>query len=696
MKCAVSCEIPSVVRRRLAAVCVVCLISSTFVSSAAAQSVPSPWVGADIGGPAIAGQSSSTDGQTFTVSAAGFDIWNSSDEFHFVYQPIDGDAEVFARVDALSYAHAWSKAGVMIRSSLAANSAHAFALVSAGKGIAFQRRPATGSASVSTAGPWGTAPYWVRLVRAGSTVTASVSANGTSWTTVGSDTISLGQRAYVGIAVTSHNTSAATDARVSQVTIRQAAPAPVGLPSPYQSGDIGSPVVAGSATYNAGTFTVRGAGSDIWGTSDQFQYVYQPITGDVDIRARVASISYQHRWSKGGVMIREALSAGSRHAYALMSAGAGNAFQRRVDTSGSSTNTSGWAVTAPGWVRLVRAGDRFEAFQSSNGTSWTSIGSEVIPMGQTVYAGLAVTSHSSGAATQVAFTDVSVQQSTTPANQAPTVAITAPASGATFTAPASFTVTASGADSDGTIARVEFFRDGSLIATDTASPYAAAVSSLAAGSYSFTARAYDDDGANTTSSAVSVTVGSNTPPTVSITSPANGATFTAPASFTVTATAADSNGTVARVEFYRGTTLIGTDTASPYTAAVSSLAAGSYTFTAIAYDNAGASRQSSGVAVTVATATTTPPTAVAFTASTDHATGVTRYVLEIFAAGANPSTATPIATSDLGKPTPDPNNEITVDRATFFQALAAGDYQATVRAEGAGGTSRSTAVSFTR
>jgi regulation of enolase protein 1 (concanavalin A-like superfamily) len=678
------------------AIVFVCVAFSLMtVPEARAQAVPSPWVGADIGGPSIAGQSASSDGRTFDVSAAGFDIWSSSDEFHFVYQPIDGDVEVFARVDAVSYAHAWSKAGVMIRSSLAANASHAYALVSAGKGIAFQRRPNTGSGSTNTSGPAAKSPYWVRLVRAGTRVTASVSTNGTSWTTLGSDTIALGQRAYVGIAVTSHNTSAATDTRVSQVTIQAQQSATAGLPAPFQNRDIGSPAVAGSTTHSSGTFTVRGAGADIWGTSDQFQYVYQPITGDVDIRARVASISYQNRWSKGGVMIRESLTAGSRHAYALMSAGAGNAFQRRVDPSGPSDNTSGWGVTPAGWVRLVRSGDRFEAFQSSNGTSWTSMGSEIIPMGQTVYAGLAVTSHNAGAATQVLFTNFSVQQSGTPSNQPPAVSVTSPANGATFSAPATFTVTASASDSDGTVSRVDFFRNGSYIATDTAAPYTAAVSSLAAGSYSFAARAYDDDGASTTSSGITVTVGSNTAPTVAITAPANGATFTAPASFTVTASASDANGTVARVEFYRGGTLIGTDTSSPYSASVSSLAAGTYTFTAVAYDNAGASRQSSGVSVTVA-ATTTPPRAVAFTASTDHATGVTRYVLEIFAAGANPSTATPIATSDLGKPTPGTNNEITVDRATFFQALAAGSYQAAVRADGAGGSSRSTPTSFTR
>jgi len=85
-----------------------------------------------------------------------------------------------------------------------------------------------------------------------------------------------------------------------------------------------------------------------------------------------------------------------------------------------------------------------------------------------------------------------------------------------------------------------------------------------------------------------------------------------------------------------------------------------------------------------------------FTASTDHATMVTSYELRIYAAGANPNTATPITTSNLGKPTPDANNDITVDRSAFFSALAAGNYVAAVAAIGSGGTSISAGVAFSR
>ena len=82
------------------------------------------------------------------------------------------------------------------------------------------------------------------------------------------------------------------------------------LPSPWASTDIGNPQVAGTSTYFSGTFTITASGSDIWGTADQFRFVYRPITGEVEIVARIASISTQaHRWSQAGVMIRESLIA---------------------------------------------------------------------------------------------------------------------------------------------------------------------------------------------------------------------------------------------------------------------------------------------------------------------------------------------------------------------------------------------------
>ena len=125
------------------------------------------------------------------------------------------------------------------------------------------------------------------------------------------------------------------------------------------------------------------------------------------------------------------------------------------------------------------------------------------------------------------------------------------------------------------------------------------------------------------------------------------------------------------------------------------MAAGSYSLTAVAYDAAGAKKTSSGVAITVG-AVSAPLRYAVFHASADHATLVTSYRLNVYASGANPATATPIKTANLGKPTPDANGDIKVDELSFFTGLAVGNYVATVSAIGSGGSTQSAAITFTR
>ena len=177
----------------------------------------------------------------------------------------------------------------------------------------------------------------------------------------------------------------------------------------------------------------------------------------------------------------------------------------------------------------------------------------------------AVATDSDGVTTTSSAVSVTVGGAT---NQPPTVSLTSPASGATFTAPASVGISASAADSDGTVARVDFYQGSTLLNSDTTSPYGYTWTNVAAGSYSVTAVARDDDGATTTSTAMPVTVNSatNQAPAVSLTSPASGASFTAPANIALQASASDTDGTVTSVAFYRGAILIGTDTTSPYSA----------------------------------------------------------------------------------------------------------------------------------
>src|SRR5688572_19706233 len=187
-------------------------------------------------------------------------------------------------------------------------------------------------------------------------------------------------------------------------------------------------------------------------------------------------------------------------------------------------------------------------------------------------------------------------------NAPPAVAMTGPANNALFTAPAAITLTANATDADGTIARVEFYRDAALIATVTSAPYTFAVAGVAAGSATFSARATDDRGASTSSAPITVLV--NAPPSVNLTSPTNGAVFSAPASVALSASAADADGAVSQVEFFQGATLLATVTSAPYAFSANNLAGGAYSFTARATDNRGASVSSAPVVVLVNVAPT--------------------------------------------------------------------------------------------
>src|SRR5688572_18241922 len=129
-------------RTRVFGIC--CFVISLInTSSAEAQTLPSPWSAQDIGAPAISGRVA-VSGNQFTVTAAGSDIWSTSDQFHFVYQQVTGDVDVIARVDSLTETDPWAKTGVMIRSSLTASAAHAFAMASAANGGGLQYRSANG------------------------------------------------------------------------------------------------------------------------------------------------------------------------------------------------------------------------------------------------------------------------------------------------------------------------------------------------------------------------------------------------------------------------------------------------------------------------------------------------------------------------------------------------------------------------
>ncbi len=182
-------------------------------------------------------------------------------------------------------------------------------------------------------------------------------------------------------------------------------------------------------------------------------------------------------------------------------------------------------------------------------------------------------------------------------NTPPTVSITSPSNNSNFLTGASVTINATAADVNGSVSSVEFLVDGVSVGTDNSSPYSGTYTA-AVGTHTITARATDNQGAQTTSAPITIIVGNNVPPVVSITAPASGAVVSAPSVVTITATATDADG-IAQVQFYVNGGLVGTDNSSPYSVNWTSVI-GTANITAVATDLLGAQSTSSIVTITVA------------------------------------------------------------------------------------------------
>lgn len=200
-----------------------------------------------------------------------------------------------------------------------------------------------------------------------------------------------------------------------------------------------------------------------------------------------------------------------------------------------------------------------------------------------------------------------------PPNQPPAVSIDTPAANANFLTTDTVILAATASDADGSVLRVEFLSNGTKIGESTSRPFTYSWSNPPAGTHTLTVRAFDNTGAGTVSGSRQITISlPNQAPTVSMTAPANNFKTNAPATVLLSANASDSDGTIAKVEFFRinpaapvfdATTLVGqatavgTPPAFQFTAAA--LAAGTYNFAARATDNKGATATSGTVQVIV-------------------------------------------------------------------------------------------------
>lgn len=185
-------------------------------------------------------------------------------------------------------------------------------------------------------------------------------------------------------------------------------------------------------------------------------------------------------------------------------------------------------------------------------------------------------------------------------NPAPTVSITNLANDTLFTTPAAIPINTNAADANGTVAKVDFYNGDKLIGTKTTSPFNFTWNTSTQGIYTITAKATDNQGKLTTSAPVRVFVAAanNAAPQISITSPTASTSLTKPANVNITTNVSD-DGQIYKVEFYNGTTLIGTVNTAPYNFTWTGVAQGNYTLTAKAYDNGKKVTTSAAVNITV-------------------------------------------------------------------------------------------------
>jgi subtilisin family serine protease/regulation of enolase protein 1 (concanavalin A-like superfamily) len=371
--------------------------------------LPSPWASSEVGATGQTGAASFANG-VFTVKGAGADVWGAADSFQYVHQAVSGDLSLVARITSQQSSSTFAKAGLMLRESLSSSAANVTLDMRPSGDFEFMTRSADGAAETFVATANLSLPAWVRLARSGSSVTASVSPDGSTWSDVGTTTFATSS-AFAGLIVCSHDTSAMDTTTFDNVSIATG-PVASALPGSWTSADVGATGRGGTASFANGSFTVKGAGADIWGSADSFQYVEQAVSGDLTLVARITSRQSANMFAKAGVMLRDSLAATAANVTLDVRPSGDFEFMTRSTDGGNETFLATANLPLPAWVRLLRTGSSVTASVSSDGNTWTDLGSTAFPTSSAL-AGLVVCSHTTAALDTVSFDNVAITNNET-------------------------------------------------------------------------------------------------------------------------------------------------------------------------------------------------------------------------------------------------------------------------------------------
>jgi hypothetical protein len=381
----------------------------TPIVPASANACPQGWSCSDVGNPQMVGDQLAANG-TWTVKGEGKDIWLANDQFHFIWQPLaSNNSTVSAHVVFTAKTDDLAKAGVMLRQSTGSGAVYYGAFETPSHGLVVQARSIQGlNTDVITGNTVITAPHYLRVARWNNIFTTYVSTNGVKWTAVAGSSIPIDIQGPMlgGVVVSSHNQKAITTVNFNAVSTMQTAPqAPTACIEGWHCEDIGYPAPHGTQLFDAtdSSWTLEGGGFDIFFKTDQFHFVWQPMTGDGTLSAQVKFVDppnvIGNDYSKAGVMLRATTDPGSPYYAAFLTAQHGIMVQFRIN-QGDNTGEALFPDPIKGavYLRINRTGDLYTAYVSKDGVAWQAVdGSTVnIGMGANLMAGLAVTSHDPG------------------------------------------------------------------------------------------------------------------------------------------------------------------------------------------------------------------------------------------------------------------------------------------------------------
>ena len=165
---------------------------------------------------------------------------------------------------------------------------------------------------------------------------------------------------------------------------------------------------AGSQALSAGAWTIAGGGADIFGTADQFHFVWRGLAGDGSVSAHITAETNTSAWAKAGVMLRQSTDPGSPYYAVFATPGNGIVVQVRTVQGGATTKLATLTGTVPVYLKVTRAGNTFTAYTSADGVTWTLIAASTKTFAVTggMLEGLAVTSHNTAADCTATFDTV--------------------------------------------------------------------------------------------------------------------------------------------------------------------------------------------------------------------------------------------------------------------------------------------------